>query len=164
MTRRDMHTIKPIVFDDSQTLILGSFPSLKSAELGFYYAHPKNQFWPILSEIYAKPIGGVEEKIELLSFAKIALWDVVASCERTNSADSNLKNCIPNDIEGLLAKYPSIDRVFFTGQTAQKLYKKHFGHLNLPTALLPSPSPAYAAMRFEAKLEKWREILSITKA
>jgi len=97
-----------------------------------------------------------EERVELLKCAKIALWDVIASCERTNSADSNLKNAEPNDIEGLLSKYPNIERVFFTGRTAQMLYKKHFSHLELPTVLLPSPSPAYAAMGFDEKLEKWK--------
>ena len=159
MTKRYLHPIEPIAFEDSWMLILGSFPSLKSFEDEFYYAHPKNQFWPILSEIYGKPTQTKEEKIELLRFAKLALWDVIASCERTNSADSNLKNAVPNDIEGLLKKYQNIEMVFFTGKTAEKLYKKHFLHFALPTALLPSPSPAYAAMGFEEKLEKWKELL-----
>jgi TDG/mug DNA glycosylase family protein len=158
MMARYLHPINPIVFKDSDTLILGSFPSLKSFEQGFYYAHPKNQFWPLLSTIYKMRADSKEDRIALLEYAKIALWDVIASCERTNSADSNLKNAVSNDIEGLLAKHPSIQRIFFTGKTAEKLYKKHFAHLSVPTALLPSPSPAYAAMRFEGKLEIWGKL------
>jgi len=158
MTKIYLHPIAPVVFEDSLTLILGSFPSLKSFEHEFYYAHPKNQFWSILSDIYGLPVRSVEDKIALLSFAKIALWDVIASCERTNSADSNLKNTKPNDIEGLLRKYPNIKRVFFTGRLSEKLYKKHFGHLVLPTALLPSPSPAYAAMRLQEKVRRWKQL------
>jgi len=154
------HPIEPIVFDDSEILILGSFPSLKSFENGFYYAHPKNQFWPILSEIYALPVATREQKIELLKKSKIALWDVIASCERKNSSDANLKNVAPNDIESLLSTHPHIKRIFFTGFSAAKFYRKYFGHLNLQTALLPSPSPAYASMKFEEKLLVWKSIIA----
>ena len=157
---RVFHPLEPIVFEDSETLILGSFPSLKSFEERSYYAHPKNQFWKILSEIYNAPHGANSERILLLQKAKIALWDVVASCERSNSADSNLKNIKPTDIKGLLESFPNIKTVFFTGKTAEKLYKKHFPDINLPTALLPSPSPAYAAMGFEEKLFIWKKILT----
>jgi len=153
------HPFEPIVFKESQTLILGSFPSLKSFEQEFYYAHPKNQFWPLLSAIYQMKADAKEEKVALLESAKIALWDVVASCERTNSADSNLKNSSPNDIAALLTKYPNIKRVFFTGRTAEKLYKKHFCDLPLPSMLLPSPSSAYAAIKFEQKLCIWRSAI-----
>ena len=154
------HPLEPIADKDSIVLILGSFPSIKSFEQMFYYGHPKNQFWRLLSEIYGAKTDTKEERIELLKSAKIALWDVVASCERSNSADSNLKNIKPNDIKGLLESYPNIKTVFFTGKTAEKLYKKHFPDIILPTALLPSPSPAYAAMGFEEKLFIWKKILT----
>ena len=106
------HPLKPIAEKDSVILILGSFPSLKSFEQMFYYGHPKNLFWRLLGEIYGAKTDTKEEKIELLKNAKIALWDVVASCERSNSADSNLKNIKPNDIKGLLESYPNIKTVF----------------------------------------------------
>ncbi len=145
---------------NSKILILGSFPSLKSFEYNFYYAHPRNQFWPILSEIFGLPADSTEERVALLKKTGIALWDVIASCERKNSADSNLRSCEPNDIPALLHEYPNIDMLFFTGKKAQTLYHRYFGKkLDLPTALLPSPSPAYAVMDFETKVERWRESL-----
>lgn len=94
------HPLEPIINKDSVILILGSFPSLKSFEQMFYYGHPKKPIWRLLSEIYGAKANTKVEKIELLKSAKIALWDVVASCERSNSADSNLKNIKPNDIKG----------------------------------------------------------------
>ncbi len=153
------HPLSPIVFEESDTLILGSFPSIKSFEQEFYYAHPKNQFWPLLSAVYDKKAVAKDEKIELLEYAKIALWDVIASCERQNSSDTNLKNISPNNIEELFVKYPNIKRILFTGRTAQKLYSVYFAHISLPVALLPSPSPAYAAMSFDDKLFVWQRIL-----
>jgi hypoxanthine-DNA glycosylase len=97
--------------------------------------------------------------MKLLRVAKIALWDIVKNCDRVNSADTNLKNMQPNDIAELLIRYPNIKKIFFTGRTAEKLYKKHFYKLLLPSMLLPSPSPAYAAVKFEQKLRIWREAL-----
>lgn len=157
---RVFHPLEPIVFEDSETLILGSFPSLKSFEERSYYAHPKNQFWKILSEIYNAPHGANSERILLLQKAKIALWDVIASCERRNSADSNLKKIQPNDIETLIKSHPHVKRILFTGRTAQTLYQKYFIHISLPTALLPSPSPAYAQVKYEDKLLAWKQILT----
>lgn len=154
-----LHPFDPVIFEDSEVLILGSFPSLKSFEYGFYYAHPKNQFWRILSDIYCMPIDTDEAKINLLKKSKIAIWDSVKSCERLNSSDSNLANMEPNDIRQLLGEYPEIKRIFFTGRSAEKLYKKHFSDVSIPNALLPSPSPAYAAMPYAKKLSIWREML-----
>jgi len=153
------HPFDPIIFPDSRLLILGSFPSLQSFENNFYYAHPRNQFWPILGDIFQLPVQTDQERIALLESVGLALWDVVGTCLRVNSADSNLKACEPNDIEGLLKRYSCIEAVLFTGKKAQSLYRRHFKHLSLPTALLPSPSPAYAVMGFEAKKEQWRAIL-----
>ncbi|WP_300363339.1 DNA-deoxyinosine glycosylase [Hydrogenimonas sp.] len=152
------HPFDPIVDEHSKILILGSFPSLKSFENHFYYAHPRNLFWPILGEIFQKPVTTKEERIALLKSVGIALWDVVEACERTNSADSNLKSCEPNDIPALLEKYPNIRAILFTGKKAQSLFERYFPQIDLPRYLLPSPSPAYAAMPYEEKVVKWREI------
>jgi len=155
-----VHPFPPIIDNDSKVLILGSFPSLKSFENNFYYAHPRNQFWPILSEIFEQPANTIEERIALLKEVRIALWDVVGYCERKNSSDSNLQACQPNDIPKLLDEYPNIEAILFTGRKAEELYNRYFGkQLKYPTFLLPSPSPAYAAMRFESKLKVWRDIL-----
>jgi len=153
------HPFKPIIFKNSQTLILGSFPSLKSFENSFYYAHPKNQFWKILSEISGYPARSRDQRIWLLKELKLALWDLVKSCKRENSSDSNLKDIEVNDIEALLKEYPNIQRVGFTSKLAQKLYNKHYKNLKIETFYLPSPSPAYAAMSFEEKVKKYKEKL-----
>ncbi len=158
---RFYHPFEPIVFDNSEILILGSFPSIKSFENNFYYAHPKNQFWPIMGEIFKMPVGSVEEKIELLRKNKIALWDVAKSCERENSLDSNLKKCEVHDFKAFLKKYPNIKKIFFTGRKAQTLFKRHFKDIDLPLILLPSPSPAYASMKKEDKLKKYKELLGV---
>ena len=156
-----VHPFPPIIDKHSKILILGSFPSLKSFEKSFYYAHPRNQFWRLLSDIFHKPAATKEERIELVKSTGIALWDVIAACERKNSADSNLKACEPNDIPALLKTYPNIEAVGFTGKKAESLFKRHFGkRVNLPTFLLPSPSPAYASLSYEEKLKRWRAILS----
>ncbi|WP_457596246.1 DNA-deoxyinosine glycosylase [Hydrogenimonas sp.] len=153
------HPFDPILPPNATTLILGSFPSLKSFENDFYYAHPRNQFWPLLSAVYAMPAQSREERVALLERAGLALWDVVAACERTNSADTNLKKCRCNDIPALLQAHPTIGRVLFTGKKAMTLFRRCFPGLDIETGLLPSPSPAYAAMPFEEKLKRWRAIL-----
>ena len=97
------HTIEPVYFKDSKVLILGSIPSVKSRELGFYYAHPKNRFWKTLEVIFNEKIGDTkEEKIKFLKKHKIALFDVIKSCEINSSSDSSIKNAIPNDIASIL--------------------------------------------------------------
>ncbi|WP_457594016.1 DNA-deoxyinosine glycosylase [Hydrogenimonas sp.] len=159
--KKEFHPFAPIIDEESKLLILGSFPSIQSFEKSFYYAHPRNQFWPILSEIFRMPATSVQERLALLKSAKIALWDVIAACERSNSADTNLRACAPNDIPSLIRTHPNIESIAFTGKKAEALYKKNFETvIDLPLFLLPSPSPAYAAMRFEAKVKRWREILS----
>ncbi len=158
---RSFHPFEPFVDQNSTILILGTFPSLKSFEENFYYAHPQNRFWRLLAGVYNEATPQtIEEKKRLLQKHRIALWDVIGSCERENSLDSNLKNIEPNDIEALLRKYPNIKKIYFTSKSAQKLYKKHFGHLQLPVKYLVSPSPAYAVLCFEQKLQRWKEVLA----
>ena len=153
------HPFKPIIFKSSKTLILGSFPSLKSFENSFYYSHPKNQFWKILSQISGYPINNKDQKIWLLKELNLSLWDIVKSCNRENSSDANLKDIIPNDIEALLKEYPNIKQIAFTSRFAQSVFKKHFSNLDIKTIYLPSPSPAYAAMSFEDKCKIYKEKL-----
>ncbi len=153
------HPFDPILFSDTKILILGTFPSLDSFKYDFYYAHKRNQFWKILSSIYNMPVETIENKVALLRTHKIGLWDIVASCERTNSSDTNLKNCILQDIPTLLKNYPSIEMIAFTGQKAAKLYAKEYAGLSVTTVVLPSPSPAYAKLSFEKKRARYAEVI-----
>ena len=153
------HPFEPIVFEQSRILILGSFPSLDSFKYDFYYAHPRNQFWKILNTLYHENARTKEEKIALLKKHRLALWDIVASCERTNSSDANLKNVTPNDIPSLLKRYPSIKTIAFTGKKAYSIYRKHYKNLDIETRILPSPSPAYAAMSLDEKIETYDKLL-----
>jgi len=155
-----IHPFKPIIFKDSRVLILGSFPSIKSFENSFYYSHPKNQFWKILSVISGYPINNRDQKIWLIKELKFALWDIVKSCNRENSSDTNLKDIVPNDIKALLKEYPNIEKIAFTSKLAEKIFKKEFKDLDIATIYLPSPSPAYAAMSFEQKCKIYKELLS----
>ncbi len=157
------HPFKPIVFKSSKTLVLGSFPSLKSIENSFYYAHPQNQFWKILSLISNYPANLRDQRVWLLKQCKLALWDIIKSCKRKNSADSNLEDITPNDIESLLKEYPNIEQIAFTSRLAEKIYKKYFSHLDIKTIYLPSPSPAYASMSVEQKAKKYKELLGDCK-
>jgi len=153
------HPFKPLVFKDSKILILGSFPSIDSFDKAFYYAHPRNQFWRLLSKLSKYPINNRDQKIWLLKESKIALWDMVANCTRENSLDDALENIEVNDIAQFLEEHPSIEKVAFTGRLSEKLFKMNFDYLNVETVYLPSPSPAYAKMSFEQKLERYKTLL-----
>jgi len=152
------HPFVPILFPDTKILILGTFPSLDSFKYDFYYAHKRNQFWKILSEIYDMPAETKEERIALLKHAKIGLYDIIASCERENSSDANLKNCTLTDIPAILKTHPAIELIAFTGKKAAELYRKAYSDLPVRTFTLPSPSPAYASMRYEEKREIYRAV------
>ena len=160
MTNKTLeHPFQPIVFKNSQTLILGSFPSIDSFDKSFYYAHPRNQFWKILSALSNYPINNQDQKIWLLKETKLALWDMVESCQRENSLDSSLEEIEVNDIAQFLEEHPSIKKVAFTGRLAEKLFKMHFDYLEIETVYLPSPSSAYAKMSFEQKVEIYHKLL-----
>lgn len=153
------HPFEPIVYKDTEILILGSFPSIKSFEKDFYYAHPRNQFWKILSHITGYPIDHRDQKLCLLKAEKLGLWDMIRLCSRENSLDSSLEDEEVNDIAGCLEAYPTIKRIAFTGKKAQALFELHFGYLEIERDYLPSPSSAYATMRFEQKCEVYKERL-----
>jgi len=153
------HPFEPVVFKDSKVLILGTFPSIKSFEDNFYYSHPKNQFWKLLSALFEESFPTtISQKKQFLKKHKIALWDMVKSCSRENSLDSSLKNITPNDIETLLKNYPNIQAIFFTGRKAQEIFKTHFSHLDIPSFYLPSPSPAMRSKSFQEKLKEWSKL------
>ncbi|MBQ4575241.1 MAG: DNA-deoxyinosine glycosylase [Clostridia bacterium] len=152
------HTFAPVYNRDSRVLILGSFPSVKSREQGFYYGHPQNRFWRVLSAITGEPLpDGIEDKRALLLKHHIALWDVCASCEIEGSSDASIRGVIPNDIATILAG-TKIKRILLNGKTAAKLFER----LIRPSLAfeggvvpLPSTSPANAGMKLDALIEAW---------
>jgi len=153
------HPFKPIVFRDTQILILGSFPSIQSFEKNFYYAHPRNQFWKILEAVTMYPVNNRDQKIWLLKECKFGLWDMIKVCSRESSLDSSLENEEVNDLAVFLEDYPSITKLAFTGKKAEALFKTHFSHLNMETVYLPSPSAAYAKMTFAEKVAEYKKQL-----
>ena len=157
------HPFDAIVDENSKVLILGSFPSLKSFEQNFYYAHPRNQFWPIMEELFEVTLKSNEEKRAFALKHGIAMWDTYGSLSREagNSSDSNLKDLKPNDFESFFKCYPNIKHIFFTGRKAEQGYKKYFSDINIPTTLLPSTSPAYAAMKREEKVRHYQVIKDV---
>lgn len=163
----EQHTFQALIFPDSKILILGSFPSIKSFEEGFYYAHPRNQFWPILSQIFHEKADTKEEKITLCKKHHIALFDSAKSLQREkgNSSDTNLKNIEVNDFTTLLKKYPNIELILFTGKKAEQIFNKKYKDLPIKKRTLPSTSPAHASMKFEEKLQQYKaacqEVLSL---
>ena len=162
------HPFEPIINKESEILILGTFPSIKSFENDFYYGHPKNQFWKILSIIFNEnEPKTIKEKIYFLKKHKIALWDAICECtrEKGNSRDDNLKNIKPCPLEDLLKKYPNIKKVAVTSRLAENVIKKYFK--NSPFSILhspvylPSPSPLNARINLNEKAKKWKKLLQL---
>ena len=154
------HTLDPIYFNDSKVLILGSMPSLKSRELGFYYAHPKNRFWTTLEKVYNTKIGNSkEEKIVFLKTNKIALFDVLQSCEISSSSDSSIKNPVANDLSTILNN-SSITTIFTTGRKAYTLYKKFcYPNTKIEAIYLPSTSAANCPKNIDNILLSYYKII-----
>ena len=151
------HPFEPIFNKDSRILILGSFPSVKSRENSFYYGHPRNRFWRLISELTGGPAPEtIEEKKRLLQMGGIALWDVIHSCDIQGSSDSSIKNVTPNDLRPVIAG-SKIQKIYANGSTAGRLYRKFCEkEINLPIVILPSTSPANASYSFERLLGAWR--------
>jgi hypoxanthine-DNA glycosylase len=157
---KQTHPFDPIVDGESRVLILGSFPSLKSFENNFYYAHPRNQFWPIMAALFDTVLEDNDARRAFALEHGIAMWDVYGALRRSrgNSSDANLSELVPNDIPALLKRHPKIRTVFCTGRKAYDGLKKAFPQLDAEVRLLPSTSPAYAAMKFGEKLEAYRDV------
>ncbi len=157
------HPIKPVYNKDSRILILGSFPSVRSRETGFFYGHPQNRFWRVLAKVFESAVPEtVEEKKELLLSHGIALWDVVASCEIVGSSDSSIKNVIPNDISAILCG-SDIEAVYVNGKTAYSLYRKYILTKTKKEAVcLPSTSAANAAWDIPRLTAAWSKIKEVS--
>ncbi len=159
-----IHNLEPVYNENSKVLILGSMPSLKSRETGFYYSHPKNRFWCTLERVYGEKIGtSIEERKEFVLNHNIALFDVVKSCDINSSSDSSIKNIVPNDISKIL-KESQIQVIFTTGKKAYNLYYKYiFLKTKIDAIYLPSTSPANCPKGIDEKLyEEYKEIRKYT--
>lgn len=157
---RQIHEFEPVYGKDSKILILGSFPSVKSREMKFYYGHPKNRFWKLLAILYReKEPCLILEKKEFLKRHKIALWDVIESCDITGSGDSSIRNVTVNDI-GRILKESEIQNIYANGKKAEQLYQKYIEPVTGRKIVgLPSTSPANAAFSIERLAENWKQIL-----
>ena len=142
--------LDPIVFEDSRILIVGSMPSVISLKEQMYYANKNNRFWKILEEIYQE-----SDKMELLKVSHIALWDICHSCIRKTSADSEIKDIEPNDIQELLDRYKNIEKVICNGKTSYNTMQKYF--LNIQTVYCPSTSSANARFSLEQLIEIYKK-------
>lgn len=158
---KQKHNIPPLYSSESEILILGSFPSVKSREQEFFYGHPQNRFWRVIAEVYGVfPPKTVEQKKSLILENRLALWDVIKSCEITGSSDSSIKNVVPNDIS-LILKQSLVKKIIVNGKTAEKYYIKYIEpQLGVKAVCLPSTSPANAGWPFEKLLEEWKKALS----
>ena len=154
-----IHPIPPVFDEHSRILILGSFPSVKSREAGFFYGHPQNRFWKTLAAVLGQPLPETtEEKKRFLLSNHIALWDVAARCEITGSADSSMKQVVPNDLSEIFS-LAEIKAVFVNGKTAEKYYRRLLYPVYAREAVcLPSTSPANAAKSQAALTEEWQII------
>ena len=154
------HPLQPIFDERSRVLILGTMPSPKSRETGFYYNHPQNRFWRVMAALFDDPIPATnQEKEQLVLHHGIALWDVLAECTIEGAKDGTIAECVPNDINSVIVQAP-IEAIFCTGAKAAELYKRYCENSTCMEAIrLPSTSPANAATSLGQLIEAYRAIL-----
>jgi len=162
-----VESFPPIVDAGATRLILGSMPGVASLTAQRYYAHPQNAFWRIMGEVLGFAVDApYGERVFALRRAGLALWDVLAACERPGSLDSAIRRDSEqaNDIAALLAAHPQIKQIFFNGGAAEATFRRHHAAVlkrpDLTFVRLPSTSPAHASLRFEQKCAVWREALT----
>lgn len=155
-----VHPIPPLFDKNSEILILGSFPSVKSREECFFYGHPQNRFWKIIARVLNEETPGtIQEKKAMMQKHNIAMWDVIYSCEIEGSADSTIKNVVPNDLS-IILETAKIKRIYVNGKKAEAMYKKYTEKkTGIKATVLPSTSPANAAWNEDRLFEEWKKIL-----
>ena len=158
--QRVTHGFGPYYDEDSEILILGSFPSVKSREQQFFYGHPMNRFWPLMAKLFQKPEPKtIDEKKVFLRSCHIALYDVIEECEIKASSDASIKNPVVSDLPGIIS-HTRVTRILLNGKKAGDLFKRYqLTTLNECTsyAVLPSTSPANAATSMDELLRVWGE-------
>ena len=154
-----IHNIPPVYDENSEILILGSFPSVKSRETQFFYGYPQNRFWRVCADVFGCAVPEtVDDKKSFLLKNHIALWDVIGSCEIEGSSDSSIKNAVPNDLTKIL-KTAKIRHIYLNGKTAERYYNKYiFKKTGIKAECLPSTSPANAAKKYDELVSCWRVI------
>ena len=158
-----VHNIEPVYNDKSKVLILGSFPSVKSREQQFFYGHPQNRFWRVLSEVFGCPLPqNISEKKAMLLAHQVAVWDVIASCSIEGSSDASIRDVRPNDISRIL-ETADIQKIFANGAKAHDLYRGYIYPVTQREIIkLPSTSPANAAYSVERLAGIWKEAFQNT--
>ena len=154
-----VHPIPPFYNSNSRILILGSFPSVKSREMMFFYGHPQNRFWKVAATIFEEDFPEtVEERKHFLERNRIAAWDVIKSCDIVGSSDASIKNATPNDLSEILNVAP-IENIYVNGKTAERLFIKYTEKkIGRKAIALPSTSPANAAWNLERLIDAWSVI------
>jgi double-stranded uracil-DNA glycosylase len=159
----------PIANEDARILILGSMPGVKSLEQQQYYAHPRNAFWPIISELF-----GINKNLEYQLRCKylienqVAVWDVLKACQRKGSLDKHIDpvTIIANDFNSFFEQHSTIQQIFFNGTKAEQFFTQHvlpaldYSVTHISRQRLPSTSPAHAAMGYKQKLHVWKHALT----
>lgn len=165
-----IQSFPPIADENARSLILGSIPGKASLEAGEYYAHPRNQFWPIMTELLqCGPWSDYSAKVRALRHANIALWDVMQSCYRPGSLDAAIDkdSIVANDFNRFFKTHPHIQQVFFNGTAAEQAFQRlvlpSLTNQRLILQKLPSTSPAHAAMSYSQKLACWRQIIALSE-
>ena len=155
-----VHSFEPVYDKDSEILILGTLPSVKSRENNFYYGHKQNRFWKVLATLLKEPVPEtIEEKKAMLLAHRVALWDVIQSCDIKGSSDSSIKNVQPTDI-GMILEKTNVTQIYANGNKAGQLYKRYQCPVTgIEATVLPSTSPANAAWSLARLCEAWKTIL-----
>ncbi|MDR0407247.1 MAG: DNA-deoxyinosine glycosylase [Holosporales bacterium] len=154
------HPFEPVFDKNSSILILGTFPSVKSREYGFYYGHPQNRFWKVIASITHTSLvpETIEEKKLLLLNNKIALWDILKRCSIKGSSDYSIKNTVPVDLS-ILLEYTHITQIFVNGEKAHQLFMRYFyKNLKKEAIKLPSTSSANAHYTFDKLVLAWKRV------
>ena len=157
---RVSHEFPPVYDSGSRVLLLGSIPSPKSREVGFYYGHPQNRFWKVLATVLGESLPEtIPQKKAMLKRHHIALWDVLESCTIVGASDTSIEDAVPNKISELV-QATHVGRIFCTGATAHKLYQKYCAaDVGIDAEKLPSTSPANCAVSFEKLVEAYSKVL-----
>lgn len=159
--KHQTHEFEPFYMPDSRFLILGSFPSVKSREQAFYYGHPQNRFWPLMARLFEDAVPfDIPQKKAFLIKHRLALWDVIDSCDIAGSSDASIKNEVPCHLPVIMDNCP-IKQILLNGALAHKLYKKYWATKPWIYEKLPSTSPANAAWSIDRLYAEWSRILKM---
>jgi len=155
--------LPPVVGPGVRLLVLGSFPGQASLQAQQYYGHPRNQFWPILSSLWGEPLLTLPyaQRLAVVCERGLGIWDVYASCERTGSLDSAIRQPVPNDLGPVLSACPQLRAIAHNGGESFR-HARHVQAGGLPVYRLPSTSPAHASWSFERKREAWRAVFEVS--